>query len=313
MTVFMTKDQHPDLILIKKSHIQFYNNFPLYYIAKDGEALLYKKADKKLDSDMLDRNQYPQFYIRKEDEEEIVKKLLSVLNMKLAKAISSKGIKAIKISLVKIMEEALAGPLKASMAALPETIEILLFGAKKNPDLLDALVAMNAKSSLIIEHSVNVMALTAQYGFFKEYDDDALKTLALCALLHDFGASKIGKELIESKDRLTDEQFKEYQTHTIKGSRDIKSFTALDKAVGQTALEHHERLDGSGYPNGIKDISKQAQIIGLIDSYELLKYRDKNFRKALTPYDALQVIKEDVVQGKYSKQVFKDICSCLIK
>ncbi|MCK5100598.1 MAG: diguanylate cyclase, partial [Desulfobacteraceae bacterium] len=75
----------------------------------------------------------------------------------------------------------------------------------------------------------------------------------------------------------------------------------------------HECLDGSGYPNGIKNISFEAQVIGLIDSYEPLKYRDKKFRKALNPYDALQIIRKDVIQGKYNKQVFIDLCSCLIK
>ena len=61
------------------------------------------------------------------------------------------------------------------------------------------------------------------------------------------------------------------------------------------------------------NLSFEAQVIGLIDSYEPLKYRDKIFRKALRPYDALQIIKQDVLQGKYNKKVFIDLCSCLIK
>ena len=69
----------PDLIPIKKSHITFYDKFPIYHLSKDGEALLFKKADKE----MLDRNQYPQFFIRKEDEGTVVKKLQAVLNMNL--------------------------------------------------------------------------------------------------------------------------------------------------------------------------------------------------------------------------------------
>jgi type II secretory ATPase GspE/PulE/Tfp pilus assembly ATPase PilB-like protein len=64
---------------------------------------------------------------------------------------------------------------------------------------------------------------------------------------------------------------------------------------------------------GTKDISFEAQVIGLIDSYEPLKYSDKLFRKALKPYDALQIIKEDVLKGRYNKQIFIDLCSCLIK
>lgn len=309
----MNQEISTDLIPIKKSHIRFYNDFPLYYISKEGEALLYKTDDQKLDGDMLDRNQYPQFFIKKSDEKQVVKKLMSVLNMKLAKAISSKGIKALKTAIAQIMTEALEGPFEESLAALPETVEILLFGAQKNKNLLDALAAMSTKSTVLIEHSINVLALTVQYGFYKSYNEDRIRNLALCAMLHDIGMTKIDSDLVEKKEKLTDEEFSEHQTHTVKGHDEMVRLASFDKSVALTALEHHELLDGSGYPNGIKDISQEAQIIGLIDSYEPLKYRDKTFRKALKPYDALQIIKDDVIQGKYNKQVFKDLCICLIK
>jgi len=302
-----------NLIPIKKSHIRFYNNFPLYYISNNGEALLYIKAEEMLDGKMIDRNQYPQFFIRKEDEKSVVKKLLSILNIKLAEKIASKGIKAIKQSMCQIMAEALEGHLGTSLLSLPETIEILLYGAKKNPDLLDALALMNGNSSKIIEHSVNVLTITIQYAFLKGYAEDRIKKLALCALLHDLGASKIDKQLIETDERLTDKQYAEYKTHTVRGYRIMEMFPSFDKSVALTALEHHERLDGSGYPSGIKNITSKAQIIGLIDSYEPLKYRNTKFRKAVPPYDALQTIKQDVVHGKYNKQVFIDLCSCLTK
>ena len=61
----MNQEINKDLIPVKKSHIRLYNDFPLYYISKEGNALLYKTEDKKLDGDMLDRNQYPQFFIKK--------------------------------------------------------------------------------------------------------------------------------------------------------------------------------------------------------------------------------------------------------
>lgn len=302
-----------DLIPIKKSQIKYYNKFPLYYISKNGEALLYKKADKKLNKALLERNQYPQFFIRKEDKSAVVEKLQGVLNIKLASAISSKGLHAIKKSLCDIVEEALSGPLETTLASLPETIEILFYGAKKNSDLLDALTAINNKSSKVVEHSVNVLALTAQYCFFKKYSEDQIKTFCLCALLHDVGTSKIDKKIIETKEKLSDKEYSIYKTHTIKGCREIELYPTFDKSVGITVLEHHERLDGSGYPHGTKQISFEGQLIGLIDSYEALKYQEKTFRKALNPYDALQIIKTDVVAGKYNKTIFIDLCSCLIK
>jgi HD-GYP domain-containing protein (c-di-GMP phosphodiesterase class II) len=302
-----------DLIPIKKSHITFYNNFPLYYYSKDGEPLLYKNADKKLDGAILDRNQYPEFFISKEDESSIVKQLMSVLNIKLARAISSKGISAVKQCICQILEEALNGPFKDSLISLPETIEILLFDGKKKPELLMALTSMNSNSSRIIEHSINVLALTAQYCFYKNYSDNDLKRFCLCALLHDIGTSHIDKKILETDEVLTEEEFKILKTHTIIGYKDIKSLSVFDDSIAITALDHHELLDGTGYPNGKKKLSFEAQVIGLIDSYEPLKYRGKTFRQALEPFNALQIIKKDVMQGKYNKTVFVDLCSCLIK
>ncbi len=302
-----------DLIPIKKSHIAFYNNFALYYISESGEPVLYKKQKEKLDGSKLFKDEQQQFFIHKKDEASVVKTLLSVLNIKLAKAVSSKGIKVIKQALCNVVEEALEGPLETSLLSLPETIEILFYGAKKNSDMIDALASMSSNSPKIIEHLVNVLALTVQYCFYKNYPDDQIKNLCLCALLHDIGTTKIKKGIIETDEKLTDKEYKIYKNHTTIGYRDMQLYPTFDKHVAATALEHHECLDGSGYPNGIKNISFEAQVIGLIDSYEPLKYREKKFRKALNSYDALQIIRKDVMQGKYNKQVFIDLCSCLTK
>lgn len=302
-----------DLVPIKKSHITYYNQFSLYYITKSGEALLYKKPEKKLDKEMLNRSQYPQFYIKKEDEYQVVSKLQKVLNMDLAKAIASKGLTKVRKAVSFAVEEALSSPIDASLPALPETIEIVLMGAKKHSGMLEALTSIKDNSSKLVDHTINVLSLTAQYCFFKEYPDEQIKRLCLCALLHDVGMAKLDTELVESVDKLTDKQFLAYKKHTKKGYKELLKFADFDACVAEVARDHHERLDGNGYPNRTKEICFEAQVIGLIDSYEALKYQDKNFRKSLKPFEALQIIKEDVVKEKYSKAVFRDLCSCLIK
>ncbi len=302
-----------DLIPVKRSHISRYDNFPLYYISKTKEPVLFKKPEHKIDSAAEGDHPYQELYIRREDEATVVQSLMTTLNMQLAKDISSKGIQAIRQSICLILEEALEGPMDTTLKTLPETLEILFFNARRTPGFLDALVKINSNSPKVIEHSINVLAITAQYCFFKDLDDDELRKFGLCALLHDAGTARINKAILETDEKLTDEEFMIFKTHTTKGYKDIKAHSVFDRGVARTVLEHHERLDGSGYPDGITNISFEAQAIGLIDSYEPLKYRDKNFRKAMKPYDALQIIKQDVLQGKYNKQVFIDLCSCLIK
>ncbi len=93
----------------------------------------------------------------------------------------------------------------------------------------------------------------------------------------------------------------------------ILQSTDFDMAIPKVSLEHHERIDGSGYPAGLTRLASYSQLIGLIDSYEALTYRGKIFRKAKKPFDALNLIKEEVLQGKFSKELFKKFTSCLVK
>ncbi len=302
------------LIPIKNAHLEFYSKFELYYYAKDGKPRLYKKASKSLDKAMIERNQYPQFFIRKKDKAAVVQKLTSILNINLAKTISSKkGFKAIKDCLYKVVEESISNPQENGLSSLPETIEILLYGAKKNSELVNALISLNNKSSLIVQHSVNVLSLVIQYCFSKNYSEDQVRNFCLCALLHDVGVIQVGRDIIESDEELTDKKLLKYKKHPVLGFKDVQRYPEFHDSVGKTVIEHHERLDGSGYPNGKKNISYEAQVVGMIDSYEVLKYQGAGLRKNLAPFDAMQIIKQDVIGGKFNKEIFIDLCSCLTK
>lgn len=144
-------------------------------------------------------------------------------------------------------------------------------------------------------------------------DENRVKQLMLCGLLHDVGTSQIDKAIVEARKKLTDEEFKIYTGHSVLGHDLILAETDFDVSVATVALEHHERIDGSGYPHGTAKITADSRLIGIIDCYEPLTYRDKNFRKAKKPYDTLSLIKEEVKAGRFDKETFKNFTSCLIK
>lgn len=112
---------------------------------------------------------------------------------------------------------------------------------------------------------------------------------------------------------LSNKEFEVFKTHTYKGHDTIKNSTHFDGIVARVALEHHEKLDGTGYPRGITDICFESQLIGLIDSYEPLSYRDKAFRKAQNPYEVLKLLREEVVAKQFNKEIFRNLCECLSK
>ncbi|MCG8375585.1 MAG: HD domain-containing protein, partial [Chlorobiales bacterium] len=163
------------------------------------------------------------------------------------------------------------------------------------------------------EHTVNVTALTLQYCFFYDLPESETQKLSLAAMLHDVGCAKIEKKLIESQKKLSDKQFATYTTHPGLGHETIRVNANFDIAISKVAMEHHERIDGSGYPQGLRGISAYAQLIGLIDCYEHMTYRSKRFRKKKKPYETLSIIKDELSQKKFSKDIFKRFTACLVR
>jgi HD-GYP domain-containing protein (c-di-GMP phosphodiesterase class II) len=78
------------------------------------------------------------------------------------------------------------------------------------------------------------------------------------------------------------------------------------------ALQHHEKLDGRGYPNKLTQISEVSQVIGFIDCYEALTNDDRPYRSAMDPLKALRLIKKDVEAGKFDKKIFEKFAYSLV-
>ncbi|MBU0972073.1 MAG: HD domain-containing protein [Proteobacteria bacterium] len=300
-------------LCVKKSQVHLFKKVSFYHQPKEGEFVLYKKSNERLPREKPNKIRHPQLFILKEDKDLALKELTRALNTDLAKQIASGGLVQVKKALCNIVHEALDEGQQAVMESLPETIEILLDAYGQDHGAMKYLSQIATTSSVMAEHSVNVTALTLQYCFFNSFSDADTARLAICALLHDAGCSKLDKNLVEKNDRLTDEEFKTFTAHPKLGHDMIGKNTGFDISVAMVALEHHERIDGSGYPSGSRQISSDSQLIGLINCYEPLTYRNKSFRKAKNPFDTLQIIKQEVLEGKFSKHLFKQFTSCLTK
>ena len=302
-----------DYIPVKPSQIHLFEKIPFYYRTKEGAFNLYKESARRLDKERIEEEKFPDLYIAAKDKDAALAELSSNLNMALAAGIASKGLAEVKNALCRIVEEALTPHQVKMLDALPETVEILVEGYSKDPKSVEYLTRMAGNSSLIIEHTVNVMALILQYCFFHHLEENKIKQLLLCGLLHDVGTARIDKSILDAHRKLTDQEFKIYAGHAVLGHDLIITETDFDVSVATVALEHHERIDGSGYPHGTAKITADSQLIGIIDCYEPLTYRDKNFRKAKKPYDSLSLIKEEVKASRFDKETFKNFTSCLIK
>lgn len=127
-----------------------------------------------------------------------------------------------------------------------------------------------------------------------------LKKCVLAAYLHDVGKIRIPPEILQKTSKLTDEEYEIMKKHTIYGYEiciEYQNFRELAPIV----RAHHENLDGTGYPDGLKgdEIPQEAMIIKVADVYDALTQK-RQYKDGYRISDALKIMFEDVVKGKMS-------------
>ena len=161
-------------------------------------------------------------------------------------------------------------------------------------DHREAMIMMSHVSvtdQYLYEHSLNVCIYSVLLGMATQMDEEQLYTLGLGALLHDIGKLAIPLEILNKPDKLTAEEFEVVKTHTETGYRILKGVPNVPLVSAHCAFQHHERLDGSGYPRGIRgdEIHEFARLIGVCDVYDALTSH-RVYRKAMLPHEAMEVL-----------------------
>lgn len=142
-------------------------------------------------------------------------------------------------------------------------------------------------------HSLNVGMISAIIGKWSGMSDEDQHMLVTCGLFHDIGKLMIPPEILNKPGRLTDEEFKIMKSHTVKGYEIIKDLP-LDDHIKNCALMHHEKIDGSGYPYGLKgnEIDEFAKILTIADVYDALTAA-RIYRGPMCPFDAIEIFEKD--------------------
>lgn len=157
----------------------------------------------------------------------------------------------------------------------------------------------------IYRHSVNVAALSALIGKWIGLEKLQINLLVYSAILHDFGKTKVNREVLKKEATLSKGEFNVIKAHTNIGYKIIKEIAFLDKSVSYGVLMHHERLDGSGYPLGLKGeaIHSFAKIIAIADVFDAIN-SNRGYRGKKLPFEALQLVKNESL-GKLDYEYVK--------
>ncbi len=161
----------------------------------------------------------------------------------------------------------------------------------KSPDAMLWLTQLKNKDKYTLQHSLNVCILAIVFGRYLNVSKENLVNLGLCGMLHDIGKMRIPLRILNKRSQLENEELEILKTHTTLGYELLKSSDCMDPCVAETALTHHECLDGSGYPRGLKQgsISDFAKIISIVDAYDSMT-SDKIYQKGKTHLEAIHAM-----------------------
>ncbi len=163
----------------------------------------------------------------------------------------------------------------------------------ESPDIVVNLTDIRSVDEYTFGHSVNVCVLALLTGIKLGYSKAKLYHLAMGALLHDVGKTQVPDYILNKPGKLTEEEFMAMQQHSDFGYEILLKNDNVSRLSALIAQQHHERLNGHGYPKCLKndEIHEFAQVTGLVDIYDALT-ADRVYRAAIAPYVAYEMIRD---------------------
>jgi putative nucleotidyltransferase with HDIG domain len=159
-------------------------------------------------------------------------------------------------------------------------------------------------------HSVNAAIMALAIGELMKLPPHRMIELGVAALLHDIGMLKLPDALYLKEDNLSEKEFQLIRAHTTLGYKILKGFSVSEE-IALAAEEHHERLDGSGYPKGLSGdkISLYSRIVAVVCSYDAITSK----RLFKTQHDAHTAVMELLKDRnkRYDEQVIRSLIVCI--
>lgn len=168
----------------------------------------------------------------------------------------------------------------------------------RNPDALPSLSRLKRFDEYTFYHSVNTSLLAMSLGRSLGFDREAIHLAGVGTLLHDVGKMKIPLEILNKPGRFEAHEMEIMKQHVLRGVEVLSNTTGLGDSYVQPALEHHERVNGAGYPHqrAKQDISQYGLITAVVDIYDAMT-SDRVYHKGKPPHEILQLLYRLSLEG----------------
>lgn len=179
-------------------------------------------------------------------------------------------------------------------------VSTLLDGILEHQPAMVALIQMRRFDPNLASHGVDTAVLAMAMGQEQSCASSQLKLLGLASLLHDIGQLRLPLNLIRKVDRYTPQDYQVMKAHCQMGVSLLKSWPDIPPEIFPLILHHHERLDGSGYPDGLQGdhISDLTQMLSIADTYDA-QISGRCSYPPVPPAHALSELYKASVEGQY--------------
>jgi HD-GYP domain-containing protein (c-di-GMP phosphodiesterase class II) len=177
------------------------------------------------------------------------------------------------------------------MEAVNRVVSAITDSIFRNLAALTSLSRLKKYDEYTFYHSVNTAVLSVALGRNLRWDRGSLQQLGIGTLLHDIGKTRIPIEILNKPGRLESDEFEIVKQHVLRGVEILSATTGLTDTHLRPALEHHERVDGTGYPfqRRGEQLSEFGLIAAVVDIYDAIS-SDRCYHRAMTPHAALQFL-----------------------
>jgi HD-GYP domain-containing protein (c-di-GMP phosphodiesterase class II) len=163
----------------------------------------------------------------------------------------------------------------------------------RNHNALACLGRIREKDNYLLEHSINLAVLMGIFAKSMKIDRSIMHQVVIGVMLHDIGKVMVPDTVLHKPGKLTDDEFKQMKQHVVFSRELLKKTPGIAELTVKVAAQHHERIDGSGYPEGLHDcdICREGKMCAIADVYDAIT-ADRVYHKALPPTQALKKLLE---------------------
>ena len=192
-----------------------------------------------------------------------------------------------------------------------ESTDAIVDSIFRNQDALACMTRLRIKDEYLVEHSLNVSILMTLFAKHLAFDREIIEKLALGAFLHDIGKVLVPPEILHKPGKLTPQEYEVMKSHVDLGLEVLKENPDLPELVIEIVQQHHERLDGKGYPKQLtkQQISQVGRMIAIVDSYDAMT-AERVYKVGMHPIKAFKILMKDAPDS-YDNTLVEQFVNCL--